>query len=374
MITILGAGGVTSNEVAKLLAARKQPFRLVGRHPVSMPGAAEVIVADLSDKEQTLRAVEGSSAVYLLAGLKYDHKLWAEMWPRIMANTIEACKRAGAKLIFFDNVYMYGKVNGAMTEETPFNPSSRKGEVRAKIASSLIDAWKAGNLTAMIARSADFYGPGAQYGIPNALVFEPFQQESEGILAGERFPAALVHLYPGCGTRLGGACGKHVCVEPNLAPAYHGERTSRERVDRPRRTGNGRRGKIPCLKQADGARGGVVQSAGWRNLRDALPERFAVPLRFFEVRASLRLCGNAVCRGDSRDCGFLQKRALMRCVPSLNRSLIQGWNTPQPFFPAQITRSNSPSFSPGRRFCGNSDRAESESPGWGWLSVRPEPA
>ena len=110
MITILGAGGVTSNEVAKLLAARKQPFRLVGRHPVSMPGAAEVMAADLYDKEQTLRAVEGSSVVYMLAGLKYDHKLWAEMWPRIMANTIEACKRAGAKLIFFDNVYMYGKV------------------------------------------------------------------------------------------------------------------------------------------------------------------------------------------------------------------------------------------------------------------------
>ncbi|MGA7857755.1 MAG: NAD-dependent epimerase/dehydratase family protein [Terracidiphilus sp.] len=176
MITILGAGGVTSNEVAKLLAARKQPFRLVGRHPVSMPGAAEVMAADLYDKEQTLRAVEGSSLVYMLAGLKYDHKLWAEMWPRIMANTIEACKRAGAKLIFFDNVYMYGKVNGPMTEEMPFNPTSRKGEVRAKIASSLVDAWKTGSLTAMIARSADFYGPGAQYGIPNTLVFEPFSK------------------------------------------------------------------------------------------------------------------------------------------------------------------------------------------------------
>ena len=60
------------------------------------------------------------------------------MWPRIMTNTIEACKRAGAKLIFFDNVYMYGKVSGPMTEETPFNPCSKKGEIRAKIATTLI--------------------------------------------------------------------------------------------------------------------------------------------------------------------------------------------------------------------------------------------
>ena len=181
MITILGAGGAIGKELAKLLAASKQPFRLVGRHPASMQGAAEIVSADLSDKEQTMRAVAGSSVVYLLAGLKYDHKLWTEMWPRIMANTIEACKRAGAKLIFFDNVYMYGKVSGAMTEETAFNPCSKKGEVRAKIATALIDEWKAGSLTAMIARAADFYGPHAGTGIPNTLVFEPFHKNQKAM-------------------------------------------------------------------------------------------------------------------------------------------------------------------------------------------------
>ncbi len=69
-----------------------------------------------------------------------------------MSNAIEACKRAEAKLLFFDNVYMYGRVSGLMTEETPFNPCSKKGEIRAKIATTLINEWKAGALTAMIAR------------------------------------------------------------------------------------------------------------------------------------------------------------------------------------------------------------------------------
>jgi nucleoside-diphosphate-sugar epimerase len=94
------------------------------------------------------------------------------MWPRIMANAIEGCKRSGAKLIFFDNVYMYGKVSGLMTEHTPFNPCSKKGEVRAKIATSLMNEWKAGALTAMIARAADFYGPETPNGLPNLLVFK----------------------------------------------------------------------------------------------------------------------------------------------------------------------------------------------------------
>jgi len=194
MITILGAGGVISNEVVKLLAVQKQPFRLVARHARPVPSATETISADLSDKDQAIRAVAGSSIVYLLLGLKYDHKLWAEMWPRIMANTIEACKRSGAKLIFFDNVYMYGKVSGTMTEETPFNPCSRKGEVRAKIATSLINEWKNGGLTAMIARAADFYGPETPNGLPNVLVFEPFAKNQKASwLANDSVPHSYTY-------------------------------------------------------------------------------------------------------------------------------------------------------------------------------------
>jgi nucleoside-diphosphate-sugar epimerase len=194
MITILGAGGVTSNEVSKLLAAQNHTFRLVGRKPTAVPGAAQVVAADLTDRNQTLAAVEGSSLVYLLAGLKYDHKLWAESWPRIMANTIEACKRAGARLIFFDNVYMYGKVEGPMTEETPFHPSSKKGEVRARIATALIDEWKGGRLKAMIARAADFYGPSATYGLPNVLVFEPMRTGKKPMcLMNDSLPHSLTY-------------------------------------------------------------------------------------------------------------------------------------------------------------------------------------
>jgi nucleoside-diphosphate-sugar epimerase len=177
MITILGAGGAIGNALVKLLSARNQPFRLVGRNPQAIPGAAETLAADLTDKDQTIRAVAGSTVVHLLVGLKYDRKVWQELWPRVMSNTIEACKRAGAKLIFFDNVYMYGKVSGPMTEETPFNPCSRKGEIRAKIATTLITEWKSGTLTGMIARSADFYGPDTPNAVPNLLVFQPFAKK-----------------------------------------------------------------------------------------------------------------------------------------------------------------------------------------------------
>ena len=179
MITILGAGGDIGGKLAQLLATRNQPFRLAGRNPSATHGAAETVAADIADLDQTIRAVAGSSVVHLLVGLKYDRSIWEEMWPRIMSNTLEACKRAGAKLIFFDNVYMYGKVTGPMTEETPFNPCSKKGETRAKIAGMLIDSWKSGALTGMIARAADFYGPDTRNGIANHLVLDPFSKRKK---------------------------------------------------------------------------------------------------------------------------------------------------------------------------------------------------
>ena len=179
LTTILGAGGPISNQLVKILSAQGMPLRLVSRNPKPVPGA-ETLAADISDPQQAIKAVAGSSIVHLLIGLQYDTKLWQELWPRIMANTIEACKRAPAKLVVFDNVYMYGKVDGPMTEQTPYAPISKKGEVRAQIATMLMNEVKARKLTALIARSADFYGPrDANHGTPNVLVFEPFAKGSK---------------------------------------------------------------------------------------------------------------------------------------------------------------------------------------------------
>jgi nucleoside-diphosphate-sugar epimerase len=134
---------------------------------------AETVAADLTNYQQTLKAVQGSTVVYLLVGLEYDTNIWKKKWPVIMTNVINACKASNSKLIFFDNVYMYGKVDGKMTEETSFNPSSKKGEIRATIATQLISAMKDGDIKALIARSADFYGAGGfKTSVPNMLVFQ----------------------------------------------------------------------------------------------------------------------------------------------------------------------------------------------------------
>ncbi len=167
--TIFGSGGAVANQLLPILLSYKENVRLVSRTAKQIAGV-ESVAADATNYQQTLQAIKGSSVVYLLIGLQYDIRIWRAQWPVIMTNVINACKETGAKLIFFDNVYMYGRVNGWMTEETPFNPCSKKGEVRAGIANQLLQETKAGNLEALIARSADFCGPiGFKTCVPNLL-------------------------------------------------------------------------------------------------------------------------------------------------------------------------------------------------------------
>ncbi|HZY83122.1 MAG TPA: NAD-dependent epimerase/dehydratase family protein [Cyclobacteriaceae bacterium] len=170
MQTILGANGVIATELSRHLPSYNATIRQVCRHPKKVNESDQLVIADLLDYDQTQKAVAGSEIVYLLAGLKYDIKVWKEQWPKLMKNVIDACKQHGSKLVFFDNVYCYGHVKGTMTEDTPFNPTSKKGEVRAKVATMLLDEIKAGNLQGMIIRAADFYGPGAQLSLTYSTV------------------------------------------------------------------------------------------------------------------------------------------------------------------------------------------------------------
>lgn len=159
MQTILGAGGAIGTSLAKELATYTSKIRLVSRKPEKVNADDELFPANLTDPQMVDKAVEGSEVVYLTVGFQYDIRIWKENWPRLMKSVIEACQKHNAKLVFFDNVYMYDRDHiSHMTEETPVRPTSRKGEVRANIATMLLDAVKTGNLTALIARGADFTG------------------------------------------------------------------------------------------------------------------------------------------------------------------------------------------------------------------------
>jgi nucleoside-diphosphate-sugar epimerase len=63
-----------------------------------------------------------------------------------------------------------------MTEESPMQPSSRKGAVRKQVHEMIFREVRAGRLTALIARAADFYGPENRNSILDLMVAQNLQK------------------------------------------------------------------------------------------------------------------------------------------------------------------------------------------------------
>jgi len=193
MQTILGGGGAVGRELAKALKQYTKRIRIVSRNPKKVNETDELMSADLSIRDEVFKAVEGSKIVYVTIGFDYNIKVWRERWPSFMRDVIDACKTHKSKLVFFDNVYMYDRnYLGNMTEDTPVNPSSKKGEVRAMVAKMITDEFGNGELTALIARSADFYGPDND---KSALVLTVFENFKNGKAANWLAKADKIHNF-----------------------------------------------------------------------------------------------------------------------------------------------------------------------------------
>lgn len=155
---VFGAGQVGPRLAERLLREGKH-VRVVSRSGTSVPGA-EVVAGDAGDPAFCRRAAEGATALYHCMNPAYDAKTWARVLPVLMDNLIAAAGSAGARLVVLENLYPYGKPKGPIDERTPFDPCSRKGEIRARVAERLAEAQARGEVRAAVARASDFFGPG----------------------------------------------------------------------------------------------------------------------------------------------------------------------------------------------------------------------
>lgn len=157
MQTILGAGGAIGSELAKELSKYTGEIRIVSRNPKAVNPNDLLFPADLTDPNQVDKAIEGSEIVYVVVGFPYKTSVWRKVWPPFIQSVIDACKKYEAKLVFFDNIYMYDpNYLKGMKEDTPFRPVSKKGEIRKQVAEMIMTEIKNGKLTALIARAPDF--------------------------------------------------------------------------------------------------------------------------------------------------------------------------------------------------------------------------
>lgn len=183
---VFGAGQV-GEWLGRLLLQSGHQVRLVRKSAGGGPPGVTVVQGDATDAALCSEAARGASTVYHCMNPAYSTRAWAELLPLYMDNLIAAAGRTGARLVVLDNLYMLGQPNGRpLSEDSPPNPCSRKGEIRARVAEQLFDAHRRGDVLATAGRASDFYGPGAV----RSHLGDPFWQPA---LAGK---AARVLLDP----------------------------------------------------------------------------------------------------------------------------------------------------------------------------------
>ncbi|MDR8413268.1 NAD-dependent epimerase/dehydratase family protein [Nonomuraea sp. 3-1Str] len=152
---VLGATGAIGSAVVAELTARGHQVRAVSRSAASGPGDLR---ADVTTTEGAIAACQDAAVVYQCAQPKYER--WAEEFPGLIRTILTGVEAAGAKLVMADNLYVYGPVDGPMTEDLPYAAAYPKGRARAEVDQLILDAHRAGRVRATLGRASDYYGPG----------------------------------------------------------------------------------------------------------------------------------------------------------------------------------------------------------------------
>jgi nucleoside-diphosphate-sugar epimerase len=191
--TILGSGGAIGIPLARELKKYGTTVRLVSRIPKPVNGDEELFPANLTVPSEVDKAIAGSSVVYVTVGFPYNLKIWREVWPPFIRSVTEACERHKAKLVFFDNMYMYDKGEVPfMTETARLNPPSKKGSVREEVCKVVRSAADKGAVEALIARAADFYGPENRNSVLQIMVADNLKKGKKAQVFGN---PDFVHTY-----------------------------------------------------------------------------------------------------------------------------------------------------------------------------------
>lgn len=169
---ILGSGQL-GLAIMDELVAQGQPVKVVNRSGAAhepLPETVTVAAADATDPDQVAAVCAGASVVFFCVQPAYNR--WPEDFPPLASSVIEGVSRAGARLVFGSNLYMYGPTGGQpLTETTPYAAQTRKGRARTQVANLLLDAHQQGKVQVVIGRASDFYGPRVVDSMAGEMIF-----------------------------------------------------------------------------------------------------------------------------------------------------------------------------------------------------------
>ncbi|PTS74142.1 epimerase [Sphingomonas sp. HMWF008] len=155
-IVMLGYGPVGRATVAAL-RAQGRAVRVAQRsRPADLPADVPFTRCDVLDAASVRAAVAGAAQVAVAIGFDYVGSVWEKVWPVTMQNMLDACAAENIRMVFLDNLYMYGPQDAALVETMPLSDLPHKPAARARITRM----WQQDTRVRVAAlRAPDFYGP-----------------------------------------------------------------------------------------------------------------------------------------------------------------------------------------------------------------------
>lgn len=156
-ILVIGYGAVGK---ATVQALSGRAVRVAQRNrPKDLPADIPFVACDVLDATSLRNAVRAASQIVFAIGFPYEGKIWQDAWPKAMANLLDAAEQEKARVVFVDNLYMYGPQTTPLREDMALQYYGAKPAVRAKITRQWMEAHRTGRVKFVALRAPDFYGP-----------------------------------------------------------------------------------------------------------------------------------------------------------------------------------------------------------------------
>jgi nucleoside-diphosphate-sugar epimerase len=159
-VPIFGYGPIGRATAARLIAEGREVIVAQRNAPSDLPKGVTFAPVDALDRDAVTKVVRDSEQFVVTIGFAYSGVVWRDVWPTVISNFVAACKATGARMVFVDNLYMYGPQTMPLIETMALSYRGLKPAARAAATRVWMAAAAAGEARVAALRPPDFYGPG----------------------------------------------------------------------------------------------------------------------------------------------------------------------------------------------------------------------
>ncbi len=192
-VHVVFGSGPLGKSTARALLSMGHKVRMINRSGKVEPAVegAEVVASDAYDAEQNIANTRDAAAIYQCAQPHYHE--WVEKFLPLQRAIQQAAEKNGARFIVAENLYMYQPFTGALREDAPLGPITRKGKVRARMAEEVLEAHASGRLNAAIGRASDFFGP-EDFALTSFAILPAVKGKAVNLLGNADMPHTFTYI------------------------------------------------------------------------------------------------------------------------------------------------------------------------------------